>query len=598
MPRSPTPCETRPSWPVTSGGRWEHSTGRPARRSEPISSTAYSPGIASANSRLGGNDERRRTTDPCTRRRCRGLGRPAGGGPRRSRSAHRADDGIRRPRLDRRGRRHQAVAGRRRARRGNGDRAARDSAAPADHGTRTRRRRSHGTSPCRAAAAADARGRAVGGTDRGGGSAGPRTAGIASRRRDLRRPPGNGAVRRPRRPRRLQAVVALVLGAGNVTGLAPADCISQIFEHGRAAFLKLHPLHAPLRGVLHEALRPLVDAGLLAIVAGGVEVAKAALASPGLDHVHLTGGAAAFDAVVWGGRSRNASPVLAQSMTCELGNVTPWIIVPGRYASHELASQADMIAASIVNNTSFNCIATKLVVTARSWGQRDEFLALVQRRLAMQRPRPAWYPGSAESWESLAGETPPPDGTLPCVLRPGIDPVRDPQFVAREWFVPVAAEVPLEADSVESFCGRVHDLVGRLPGSLAASVTLPPALAAHDAARAEMLVEHLPFGVVAVNTWSALAYSLGSVPWGGFPGATLADPRSGIGFVHDPLLLPLVHNTVLRGPLAARPKPPWFPWHAHGSALAAGLLSMYGEFARGRSGLWQLARMVPAVLTG
>ena len=392
--------------------------------------------------------------------------------------------------------------------------------------------------------------------------------------------------------------MALVLGAGNVTGLAPADCISQIFEHGRAAFLKLHPLHAPLRGVLHEALRPLVDAGLLAIVAGGVEVAKAALASPGLDHVHLTGGAAAFDAVVWGGRSRNASPVLAQSMTCELGNVTPWIIVPGRYASHELASQADMIAASIVNNTSFNCIATKLVVTARSWGQRDEFLALVQRRLAMQRPRPAWYPGSAESWESLAGETPPPDGTLPCVLRPGIDPVRDPQFVAREWFVPVAAEVPLEADSVESFCGRVHDLVGRLPGSLAASVTLPPALAAHDAARAEMLVEHLPFGVVAVNTWSALAYSLGSVPWGGFPGATLADPRSGIGFVHDPLLLPLVHNTVLRGPLAARPKPPWFPWHAHGSALAAGLLSMYGEFARGRSGLWQLARMVPAVLTG
>ncbi len=399
-----------------------------------------------------------------------------------------------------------------------------------------------------------------------------------------------------RRPR--TGGVALVLGAGNVTGLAPADCVSQIFEHGRAAFLKLHPLHATMQHVLNDALRPLVEAGLLVIVAGGTEVAKAALASPGLDHVHLTGGAAAFDALVWGGRRREGTPALAQSITCELGNVTPWIVVPGRYTPAQLAAQADMVAASIANNTSFNCIATKLVVTARSWPQREEFLGFIDRRLKTLPARHAWYPGSAAAWETITGTSPPRDGTLPCVFRTGIDPDRDPQFAEREWFVPVAAEIPLAADSLDVFCGQLHDLVARLPGSLAASVTLPPGLAASDTARAELLVEHLPFGVVAVNTWSALAYSIGNVPWGGFPGGTLADPRSGIGFVHDPLFLPLVHNTILRGPLAPWPKPAWLPWHRNGAVLARGLLAMYAEIARGRSGLWQLARMVPAVLTG
>jgi hypothetical protein len=127
---------------------------------------------------------------------------------------------------------------------------------------------------------------------------------------------------------------------------------------------------------------------------------------------------------------------------------------------------------------------------------------------------------------------------------------------------------------------------------------MPGSLSSHDRARVELLVEHLPFGVVAVNTWSALAYSLGSVPWGGFPGATLAEPRSGIGFVHDPLLLPLVHNTILRAPLSSQLLPAWFPWHRHGAALARGLVEVYASIAAGKRGLWPLARMLPAVLTG
>ena len=400
------------------------------------------------------------------------------------------------------------------------------------------------------------------------------------------------------RPR--EGGVAVVLGAGNVTGLAAADVLAQVFEHGRGALLKLHPVQASLAGPLGRALAPLVAEDLLAIVEGGPETARAAIAAPATTHVHLTGGRGAFDAIVWGGpapRDPGAVPVLDKTVTCELGNVTPWFVVPGRYSPAALAFQADQIAASIVNNGSFNCIATKLVVTSRAWPQREAFLRSLRRRLASLPPRAAWYPGSKAAWEEASGLEAPDDGTLPWVLDEGIDPWRSPR-VEREWFVPVACEAALEGADVAAYCHAASDLARRLPGSLAASVTLPEGLSAVDRHAAENLVDHLPFGVVAVNAWSAIAYAVGSVPWGGFPGATLADPRSGIGFVHDPLLLPLVHNSILRGPLLPSLRPAWFPWHRSGGALARGVVDLYRRRAEGREGWTTLLSMLPAVIRG
>jgi len=131
---------------------------------------------------------------------------------------------------------------------------------------------------------------------------------------------------------------------------------------------------------------------------------------------------------------------------------------------------------------------------------------------------------------------------------------------------------------------------------LAASVTAPGSLSSRDRERVELLLEHLEYGVVALNGWSALAYALGSVPWGGFPGGTLAAPASGIGRVHDPLLLPLVHNSIIRAPLVAWPEPPWFPWSPRGPQLARGLVALYAAIARGEPVLWPLARMLPDVI--
>jgi aldehyde dehydrogenase (NAD(P)+) len=393
--------------------------------------------------------------------------------------------------------------------------------------------------------------------------------------------------------------LAAVLGAGNVTGLAAADCISQVFEHGRAAVVKLHPLHAPLVGVLGRALAPLAAAGLVRIFAGDAAAARGIVADGSVTHVHLTGGRGAFDALVRGDRGpgvHGGAAALAKPITCELGNVTPWIVVPGRYTPRQLAFQADLVAASIAHNTSFNCIATKLVVTCRSWPQRGEFLAAIGRRLASLPARPGWYPGARAAWETVVGRPAPADGTLPCVFRTDVDLAAHPECADREWFVPVAAETAVDAGDIEAYCVAAGGLARGLPGSLAASVTEPPDLSRRDRERVENLVGHLPFGVVAVNGWSAVGYLLGNVPWGGFPGATVAEPKSGIGHVHDPLLLPLVQHTVVRCPLVESAVPPWVPWHPGGGRLSRGLVDLYGTIARGRSGLGPLVRMLPATL--
>ena len=77
----------------------------------------------------------------------------------------------------------------------------------------------------------------------------------------------------------------------------------------------------------------------------------------------------------------------------------------------------------------------------------------------------------------------------------------------------------------------------------------------------ETSIANLRYGTVAVNQWPASAYALATSPWGGHPSATLADVQSGLGWVHNSLLLERIEKTVQRGPLRAFPAPAYFPGH-------------------------------------
>ena len=277
--------------------------------------------------------------------------------------------------------------------------------------------------------------------------------------------------------------ICLVLGAGNVSSIPTTDAFTKLFQEGRTVLLKMNPVNESLGPIFERAYKPLIDAGYLRIIYGGAEVGAAAVAHELVDEVHITGSIHSHDAIVWGPpgperdrRKRENDPVLHKPITSELGNVTPWIIVPGKYSEKQLDFQAANVATSITNNCSFNCIATKVIVTSANWPDRDRFLDKVARILGRIAPRKAYYPGALERFRRFTGQTAPAGGdTLPWTLLRNVSPEESPQFFKEESFVCVCVETRLDADSDTAFLDRAVEFANnRLWGTLAASITLPP----------------------------------------------------------------------------------------------------------------------------
>ncbi len=391
------------------------------------------------------------------------------------------------------------------------------------------------------------------------------------------------------RPSLSSAGIALVLGAGNVSSIPIVDALGKLFQENRLVLLKLNPVNNYLGELFEQICEPLVSAGFLQLAYGGAEVGGYAAAHPLVNELHITGSAAAHETIVWGppGAEREArraagEPLLDKPITSELGNVTPWIVVPGPYRSGQLDFQAENVAAMIVNNASFNCIACKLIVTWRGWPDRQRFLDKIAAVLAGVPRRQAYYPGAVDRFRRFTGREPEqnPPGTLPWTLLRDVDPDRDPQFFNEESFVCVCAETALEATDEMEFLDRAVGFVNqRVWGTLGAGVMVHPKTrrGPEREERFQRALGRLRYGTVAINHWPALAYAMMNIPWGGYPGGTLADPQSGIGWVHNPYQLGGVEKTVLEGPLVVRPKPFWFPSNRQANRLASKVLELYRQ---------------------
>ncbi|HEV3003527.1 MAG TPA: hypothetical protein VGX78_03660, partial [Pirellulales bacterium] len=224
---------------------------------------------------------------------------------------------------------------------------------------------------------------------------------------------------------RQSARVALVLGAGNVSSIPAVDTFGKLFGEGHVVLLKLNPVNDYLGPIFERAFEPLVRGGLLRLAYGGAETGAYAVSHSLVDEVHITGSIASHDTIVWGPRggereARRATkrPLLTKPITSELGNVTPWIVVPGPYSDGQLDFQAENVAAMIVNNASFNCIAVKLIVTSRHWSDRPRFLDKVEAVLARVPRRRAYYPGAFDRYRRFTGREAQPDAldSLPWTL--------------------------------------------------------------------------------------------------------------------------------------------------------------------------------------
>jgi aldehyde dehydrogenase (NAD(P)+) len=372
--------------------------------------------------------------------------------------------------------------------------------------------------------------------------------------------------------------VGLVLGAGNITSIPPLDVLYELFASNRLSLLKLNPVLAALEPAYRAALEPLIDAGLLEIVQGGGEVGSYLAHHQGISHVHITGSAATHDVVVWGpgqaGRDRRAAgtPLLAKPITSELGGVSPIIIVPGSWSKADLAFQAEHVATQRLHNGGYNCIAGQIVVLSSDWPQKDAFMTQLRAALDRAPVRAAWYPGSDDR-VSAAEKSYPGAERRAGNTRLLVDIAADDDastLQTTEYFSPVLGVVELPGVGIDFFANAVATVNRDFLGTLGANVLIDPATRAKLGSAFMHEIANLRYGTIAINTWTGFGYLSAGAPWGGFPGASLTDVQSGIGIVHNALLIDSPERTVAYGPFrpfprsiaggefALFPKPPWF----------------------------------------
>jgi hypothetical protein len=388
--------------------------------------------------------------------------------------------------------------------------------------------------------------------------------------------------------------VSLVLGAGNVASIPPMDIVYKMFVDGSVVLLKMNPVNEYLGPFFERAFKSLIDKGYLAIVYGGGEVGSYLCYHPGVGEVHITGSDRTHDLIVWGppgperdDRKRRNDPLLKKPITSELGNVSPVLVVPGPYSDAELSSMAENAAGMITNNASFNCNAAKLLVLPKGWNLREAFIQKLSNVLALVPPRKAYYPGAFQRYETLTkgqGDVrklgTQTDQALPWTLVLGLDPADSNQknFVI-EPFCAMVSEVSIgSSDPIEFLQAAVPFANDRVWGTLNAMFFVHPKVEAAASAKAAIdgAIRDLRYGTVAVNVWPALGYALVSTPWGGHPSATLANVQSGLGWVHNTVMLEGIEKCVIRAPLKPMPKPVYFPSHATLERLGRRLVDFEG----------------------
>ena len=403
--------------------------------------------------------------------------------------------------------------------------------------------------------------------------------------------------------------VCLVLGAGNASSIGPLDAIHKLFVEQQVVVLKLHPVMAHLAGVQSRALEPLIREGVLRVVTGDAVQGAHLAAHPGVDTLHITGADRTYDAIVYGtgaegaDRKRRDDPLVHKPFSAELGNLTPIIVVPGRWSERELDTHAENITTMLTNNAGFNCTTSRVIVTARDWPQRAALLDRIRRRLGELPTRLAYYPGAAARFAAFGQAHPEAerfgeggDGHLPWMLIPGLSPdAADDPCYRVEAFCSVTAETPIEAPDAATFLASATTFVNeRVWGSLNATLIVDPRTARDPATRPalERAIAGLRYGTVSVNTWSAAGYGIGITPWGAYPGNPRHAIGSGTGFVHNPLMFDRAEKTVIRGPFRPWPKPPWFASHRGAHRLMPELTRFEADKHPGRllPSLWYALR--------
>lgn len=386
------------------------------------------------------------------------------------------------------------------------------------------------------------------------------------------------------------AGVSLVLGAGNVASLGPRDVLSKLFAEGKVVVLKANPVNDYLIPYWEQAMASLIEGGFLRIVRGGAQVGAYLTAHPLISDIHVTGSDKTHDAIVFGtgaeGARRKADnePLITKPVSCELGNVSPVVIVPGLWSAKEIEYQARHVATMISNNSGFNCLTPRVIITHKGWAQREEFFGALERVFKSLPTRKPYYPG-AEQRRSMFLEAHPDahqigdvtDETMAWTIVRDVDASNiDDICLNVEAFCALTSETALEATSTTDFIKKATDFCNDVVwGTLSMTLLADPRTMKdpESGPAIEEAIANLRYGSIGVNLWHAMSFVFSSTAWGAYPGHSATDIQSGTGFVGNSYLFERPQKSVVRGPFVSNPSPAWFATNANGGAVMRKLLA-------------------------
>ncbi|MDQ2872972.1 MAG: aldehyde dehydrogenase family protein, partial [Candidatus Eremiobacteraeota bacterium] len=344
-----------------------------------------------------------------------------------------------------------------------------------------------------------------------------------------------------------QGCVTLVLGAGNVSSIPALDVLYMLVAEGSACMLKLNPVNAYLGPVLERVFEPFVTAGYLRFAHGGADVGRYLCAHDLVERIHVTGSTQTYEAIV-------AALPVPKPVSSELGNVSPTIVVPGRWSERDYRIAAESIATQKMHNNGYNCVASQVLVLSKAWPGTPRLLGALGDVFDRTPPRDAYYPGTAQRFATVAGERddtvtfdPVAEGSVPrALVRADVSNPHEPAFTT-EAFCSVLAYVELPGDPATFLHDSVIFANERLHGRLGANLIVHPRTHRRRRAQIDRAIADLEYGCIGVNTWTGVGFFLTETPWGAYRAACGDDPREGSGVVHNAFLFAKSQKSVVYG---------------------------------------------------
>lgn len=344
--------------------------------------------------------------------------------------------------------------------------------------------------------------------------------------------------------------VAVILGAGNYD--APIDILTAMFIENCVAVYKVSPLNAPLLPIFANIFGPLLKKKYLVFTKGGPSEAATLLHDPAVTKWFMTGNIRTAYSILygsmtspWTGTALGTVPnealesglMLRKPMTIELGNVSPYIVCPGRWGAGDLRRHARHLAFALLFNGGHICAHPQIVLTCRQWPQREAFLTALRTAIEEAPLHGHFYPDASERFHVFEQKLK-KEGVTMELWKGGtvgfassLDHPTSTTLTQEETFNLMSGEIALDTPpTLEAFLPKAVEFSNAsLAGSLAATIIAKTSR--HEEPLLQRAITDLKYGSVGLNCYGLCTIYFPQLCWGGHPECTdLGHLGSGIGW--------------------------------------------------------------------